>query len=121
MARLLVVDDDELVRGVIGTALGQVHAVECVSDGNAALEIIEKGTPIDLLLTDIKLPGLHGFALARIAQRRLPDLKVLYISGYPEELKEYVGARLGPVLEKPIRVAELARTIEDALAEPRAQ
>jgi CheY-like chemotaxis protein len=121
MARLLVVDDDELVCGVIGSALGEVHDVDCVLTGNSALEIIEKGTPIDVLLTDIKLPGLHGFALARIAQRRLPNLKVLYISGYPEELNQYVGARLGPVLEKPVRAAELFRIIEDLLTGPGAQ
>jgi CheY-like chemotaxis protein len=121
MARLLVVDDDELVCSVIGATLGEVHDVDCVLTGNAALEIIEKGTPIDVFLTDIKLPGLHGFALARIARRRLPNLKVLYISGYPEELKQYVGARLGPVLEKPVRAAELVRTIEDLLSGPWAQ
>jgi CheY-like chemotaxis protein len=105
----------------LAPSLREVHAVDCVSNGNAALEIIEKSIPIDLLVTDIKLPGLHGFALARIAQRRLPNLKVLYISGYPEELTQYVGAKLGPVLEKPIRAAELVRTIEDVLAGPSAQ
>lgn len=121
MARLLAVDDDDLVLNAIRATFAGKHHVNCVSTGIGALEIIEKGSPIELLLTDIKLPGLHGFALARIARRRLPDLKVVYISGYLAELEEYVGARFGPVVEKPIRVADLVRIVDDALSALSAQ
>ena len=120
-ARLLVVDDDANVLEALCNMLSAAHAVERASDGFAALDIIEKDAPLDLLLTDIKMPGMHGFALARMAVARRPQLKVLYISGHLGEIGANNAAKFGPVLEKPIRAAELLRAIDQALAAPPAR
>lgn len=75
--------------------------------------------PVDLLLTDVRMPGLGGFELAARLRERRPGLRVLYVSGYaggsPAARSE--GALL---LAKPFRARELAETVRHALAEPRA-
>jgi DNA-binding NtrC family response regulator len=96
MAKLLVVDDDTDVLEALCNMLNAAHAVERASDGFAALKIIEKDAPFDLLLTDIKMAGKHGFALARMAVARRPELRVLYISGHLGEIGADDAAKFGP-------------------------
>jgi CheY-like chemotaxis protein len=117
LATLLVVDDDPDVLDALCSMLEPAHRVERASNGVAALNIIENGAPIDLLLTDAMMPGLHGFALACMARVRRPERRVLYISGKLETMSlNDTGAQFGPVLLKPIRIAELLRAVDEALA-----
>jgi CheY-like chemotaxis protein len=121
MARVLIVDDDANIIGVLCATLVRAgHSVERASSGHEALEIIEKGAAVDLLLTDVKMPWLHGFALARMARMRRPRLRVIYITGDPAaaEIKADDGAKLGPVLPKTISSGDLLNAIEKALASP---
>jgi CheY-like chemotaxis protein len=81
---ILIVDDDELVlplaKGLI-ESLG--YRVLSVSNGREALEILRQDTPIDLLFTDVVMPGaMSGLQLVEEARRLRPGLKVLYTSGY---------------------------------------
>jgi DNA-binding NtrC family response regulator len=120
MAFVLVVDDDADVLDSVCASLGALgYTVECVSSGLAALDVLDdRSKEIDLLLTDVVMPGLHGFNLSRMARLRRPDLRVLYMSGYTdfERILEDTGPRFGKLLQKPFRPADLGREIETALA-----
>src|SRR4051794_30981054 len=80
---ILTVDDDPDVRRFARVALADAgfRVLEAVS-GEAALRLLDEETAIDLLLTDMVMPGLNGLDLAREARRRCPEIKVLFASGY---------------------------------------
>jgi len=83
---VLVVDDDELVRLSATTLIERLgYRVVPAGSGPEALEVLRQGTPIDLMFTDVFMPGgLHGPQLVAAARRLRPDLKILYTSGYFE-------------------------------------
>jgi signal transduction histidine kinase/CHASE3 domain sensor protein len=116
---ILVVEDDPLVRSYVTTQLSKLgYSVESAPDADEALEILEGLREVDLLLTDVILPGtVNGPQLAEIAARRQPSIKVLFTSGYTENAIIDQG-RLDPgvlLLAKPYRVFELARMVRLAL------
>lgn len=119
-ASVLVVEDDADVRIVVVrqlTALG--YRVIEAKDGKAALELLRRDQPVDLLFTDMVMPGgISGLDLANQAQGVRPALKVLFTSGYTEMAMASsirVG-KLGNLLSKPYRQQDLARKVRDALA-----
>jgi CheY-like chemotaxis protein len=117
-SRLLLVDDDEAVRSVIAEILRRAgHQVTVVPDAKAALEAagsIDGG--LQLLVTDVVMPGMSGLELSRELQSRTPELKVLFFSGYPgrdlEALTETPGA---DYLAKPVSPTELLSRIDQLL------
>ena len=113
-AAILVVDDDEAFCYVAAKVLRQAgYRVSVAPDHRLALEILDSAEPIDLLITDIVMPGhVNGFALARMARMRRLDLKVLYMSGYEVPGNE----AFGKILRKPIPVEMLAVEASLALA-----
>jgi CheY-like chemotaxis protein len=115
---VLTVEDDPDIRELAVTMLAELgYKVTAASDGIAALRIIEQDPTIDLLFTDIVMPGgLDGFALAREALQARPDMKVLFTSGY--SASALTGARPagGRLIRKPYRHADLAREISAILA-----
>jgi PAS domain S-box-containing protein len=118
---ILVVEDDPLVRSYVTTQLGKLgYSVESAPDADEALEILDGLGAVDLLLTDVILPGaVNGPQLAEIATRRQPSIKVLFTSGYTENAVIDHG-HLDPgvlLLAKPYRVVELARMVRLALDE----
>jgi signal transduction histidine kinase len=120
---VLVVEDDELVRRY---ACGELRAlgytVLDADSGAAALAVIERRGDIDLLFTDVVMPGgLSGRELADAAARLRPALKVLYTSGYTENAIVHHGRLDAGVmlLAKPYRRAELAKAVREALAPAR--
>jgi two-component system, cell cycle response regulator CpdR len=118
MGFVLVVDDDaELLNGICAVLAGAGHAVERADGGFGALEILDQGKPLDLLLTDVMMPGLHGLALARMAVLRRPKIKVLYLTGFCElaDGLEH-GPRYGKMLHKPLLPDDLRREVDEALA-----
>jgi CheY-like chemotaxis protein len=85
--RVLVVDDDPDMRDIIQAILEQERIeATIVADGFEALSILA-ATGADLLLTDIRMPGLDGFELAKRARAVHPDLCVLFMSGYASEYR----------------------------------
>ena len=119
---ILVVEDDELLRGNVErqlTSLG--YRVITSANGVEALDIIRTGVPIDLLFTDVIMPGgFNGPALAKAARALLPSLRLLYTSGYTENAIVSQG-RLdagAPLLNKPYVRAQLALKVRDVLAGP---
>jgi CheY-like chemotaxis protein len=114
---ILLVDDDEEVLAYVSDLLTD-HGYEVIPAASpaTALAIIGAGRKIDLLLTDVRMPGsLDGFALARAAKAQLPDLGVVYVSGWIETLPALDDYVLGPLLTKPFRTEMLVRAIEQSL------
>jgi CheY-like chemotaxis protein len=117
---ILVVEDDEPIRQLILRQLGQLgFRVMAAANAGNALDIIDQDGPLDLLLTDVMLPGeMTGKQLADEAIQRRPALKVIYMSGYTENAIVHHG-RLDPgvtLLAKPFRVSELVRTVSSVIA-----
>jgi PAS domain S-box-containing protein len=116
---VLVVEDDALVRRYVITQIESLGYVTLeASNAAEALDIIGSATAIDLLFTDVIMPGhMNGRQLADEASRQRPSLKTLYTSGYTENAIVHHG-RLDTgalLLTKPYRKADLARMIRKAL------
>jgi PAS domain S-box-containing protein len=117
---ILVVEDDEAVRSTAVELLGELgYRVLTAKDADAAWAILESGLPIDLLFTDVVMPGkLRSPELARKAQIRLPNLAVLFTSGYTQNAIVH-GGRLDEgveLLSKPYSREELAHKVRQVLA-----
>jgi nitrogen-specific signal transduction histidine kinase/ActR/RegA family two-component response regulator len=111
---VLVVEDEPVVRGVILEMLGEqgYRTLEAI-DGPSGLRILRTGERIDLLVTDVGLPGMNGRQLADQARETRPDLKVLFITGYAESVAIADGF-LQPGMEmitKPFDLDNLSRRI----------
>jgi CheY-like chemotaxis protein len=115
---VLVVEDDADVRRFICETLRDLHyAVREAVDAASALAVIDSAEKIDLLLTDVILPGPNGRALANQALARRPGLKVLFMTGYSRNAIVHHG-RLDPgveVIHKPLTQAALAAKVRDVL------
>jgi CheY-like chemotaxis protein len=115
LADILVVDDTPDIGEAYGAALRKAgYRVHVASDHAGALELIEREKHIDLLCTDVVMPeGLGGVALARLAQLRLPHLKVMYITGY--DIPSLAGQSDLCLLRKPLSGESLVRGVEGLL------
>ena len=116
--RILVVEDDDLVRDYVITQLHTLGYVTLAARNAAeALAIVEADTAFDLLFTDVIMPGeMNGRQLADEIRKRRPTLRILFTSGYTENAIIHHG-RLDPgvlLLAKPYRRSDLARMIRTA-------
>ena len=117
---VLVVEDEAVVRGLIVEVLNELgyQAIEA-PDGPKGLEILQSGRRIDLLVTDIGLPGLNGRQVADAARVVRPDLKVLFMTGYAENAALASGF-LEPgmaMITKPFAMDVLANRIREIVEE----
>jgi CheY-like chemotaxis protein len=117
---ILIVEDDVLLRTYVVTQVQDLgYLTFAASNAGEALTIIGGGKKIDLLFTDLVMPGsINGRQLAVEALRRWPSLRVLYTSGYAEGDPIHQGSLDAGILllAKPYRKAELAKMIRAALA-----
>ena len=116
---ILIVEDDDDVRAYLTDALrGLGYGVITAPSGTLALGILARDNlRIDLMLTDVVMPGMTGRELAREASRLRPELPVIYMTGYSRNAVTHHG-RLDPnldVLHKPVTQSELAIRIREAL------
>jgi PAS domain S-box-containing protein len=114
---VLLVEDDAGVRTVAENLLLELGCrVETAGDGPTALARLQAGSPVDLLLTDIVMPGgMSGVELAAEARRLKPELRVLLSTGYAEGKLEAAEAADLPVLQKPYQAEELSQAVRRAL------
>lgn len=120
-ATVLVVEDNASVREMVVNALSSLgYRILQAGDAQSALAILERGEPVDLLFTDVVMPGpLASRELARRAREIDPSIAVLFTSGYARNAITRDG-RLEPdvnLLSKPYRIQELAATIAALLAQ----
>jgi two-component system, cell cycle sensor histidine kinase and response regulator CckA len=107
---VLLVEDEPMVRSVAERALiRHGYTVITADNGEDALEIISRNEPIDLLISDVVMPGMDGPTMVRKARESRPDLKILFMSGYAEEqLRKSIDIENVAFLPKPFSVTELA-------------
>lgn len=117
---VLLVEDDAFVRAFATMCLESFgYTVIVAVDGHEALARLNEGLKIDLLFSDVVMPGgISGIDLAQRARELRPGLKVLLTSGYSAEALAPAGDRYGAPLKKPYRKAELARRLRDTLDKP---
>ena len=101
--RLLLVDDDPLVRELVGEQLRCAgFSVTTCGEGRTAIERLDSGLPFDLLLTDFAMPEMNGVSLAHEARKRRPNLPVVVLTGYTSEAADAAGDADFALLRKPI-------------------
>jgi signal transduction histidine kinase/ActR/RegA family two-component response regulator len=112
---ILLVDDDSAVREITRALIDEAgfDVVEAGS-GGAALEILDRGQAVDLMMVDFAMPGMNGVEVARAAHARRPSLPLLFVTGHADltALKEVGEDR---IVQKPFRQDELRQKIERAL------
>ena len=119
--RVLVVEDDAAVRMLVREALKELHydAVE-FADPLAAVSYLASGERIDLMISDVGLPGMNGRELAETARAHRPDLPILFITGYAENAAiraGFLGANMSMVT-KPFSLDELAAKVSQMIISP---
>jgi CheY-like chemotaxis protein len=116
--RILLVEDEWLILDVAAAELEDAgFDVLTARDGDAALALLEGGAEVDLLFTDIRMPGqLDGWALARAARALRPDLPVAFASGYSREEPEVENA---VYFKKPYRTADIIVALGKLLGQGR--
>jgi signal transduction histidine kinase len=115
---VLVVEDDPDVRAYVVETLSALnYGVREAADADAALSILNEAGPVDLLLTDVVMPGMNGRGLAEAGRLRRPGLKVLYMTGYSRNAIVHQG-RLDPgvsLMQKPFSQDVLAMRVRTIL------
>jgi PAS domain S-box-containing protein len=116
--RVLVVEDEEVVRGLVQQMLvGQGYEVLVAEDGEEALAMAGRNT-IDVLLTDLTMPNVGGREVAERLRESQPGLKVIYMSGYAEDLPSGALPPSTSFIGKPFTFAELTETVKTLIARP---
>ena len=115
---VLLVEDDPSVRLLVREVLAELGytALEA-ADAQSALQLLGGGHTIDLMITDVGLPGMNGRQLAELARQSLPDLPILFVTGYAESATERSGF-LGPnmhMITKPFQIERLSAKISEML------
>lgn len=122
---VMVIDDEQTLRMLVADVLGEAgYCVVQAADGPSALRLLQSDRRIDLLVSDVGLPGgLNGRQVADAARETRPDLKVLFITGYAENAAAVGDGDLAPgmeVMTKPFGMAELTRRVRQMLLSPAA-
>ncbi len=116
---ILLVEDEDSVRKIVKLSLEKqgCRVIECATP-ESAIDVIDNHSSIDLLVTDVIMPNMRGPELARALRQSLPELRVLYMSGYADESIGLKSA-LRPsddFLQKPFSPSELVRRVSQLLA-----
>jgi CheY-like chemotaxis protein len=116
--RIIYVEDDPLVAFPIEMMLQEAgYVVQTFATGEAALAELRNGAKLDLLLTDVRLPGgLDGWAIAERARELLPDLPVIYASGDSAKEWKDKGVPGSTMLAKPFSFAMALRAVSQVLS-----
>ena len=117
--RILVVDDEEVVRLSHIRTLASIHCnVEVVKDGAEALRVMEK-RPADVVLLDLRMPGMDGMSVLKSIKQRWPETEVVIITGYPniETAKEAVRLGAYDYLAKPVGPDEVINVANGAMTQ----
>lgn len=121
MARILVVDDDPMMRDLVTlVAEKDGHEIFSAEDGVKATLVL-RAQPVELIITDIMMPGMDGFGVVQVAKEVQPDARIIVASGVsekvPEHLTEVAFRKLGVdrFIPKPYRASQLRAAIREAL------
>jgi len=118
MARILLADDDAATRKLVQRALAMDgHDVIVTQDGAEALEKLQGPARIELLISDIQMPGVDGIELAEKGMKASPRLRVILMSGFAGELDraEHLRSRIARVIAKPFTLDAMRAAVKGAL------
>jgi CheY-like chemotaxis protein len=119
LARILLVDDEEPVRGFLKRGLElDGHTITTAVDGSDGLDqLTAAGGAFDVLVTDIRMPIMDGIALALAAKRDYPDLLIILMTGYAEQRERAKGleAIVEDVLAKPFSLGDIREAVSSVL------
>ena len=118
--RILIVDDEQGVRDLLARALSTgEYDVDVAPEGRTAVEQL-RTVEYDLLITDLKMPGMDGLSVIREARRMYPELPVIIITGYSTEASAIEAINLGVsgYITKPFRIPRILAAAQKALGEP---
>jgi CheY-like chemotaxis protein len=103
--KILVVEDDPFIRDMAVTELEDAgYQVMEAASGGQALRLLQAGIAVDALLTDVRMPEATGWEVARAYRERFPELPVLYVTGYAEQMQPVTG---GIILSKPYKMSQV--------------
>ena len=120
MARILLADDDQATRDLVKRALvADGHSVEVTQDGSEAIEQLTSGAArgAELLISDVQMPSLDGISLAEKAIAFDPSLRLILMSGFPEQLeraRRLRAAKLGTIT-KPFSLEQIRALVKSIL------
>ena len=118
MTRILIIDDDPDIRGVLADLLALAHQVVIASNGVDAIELIRSGERFDVILSDVMMPRLDGVQLYRDVLELAPDQaqRIAFMSSGDQlaEIHDQLGSDR-PYLEKPFDLSQLRRLVDDVL------
>jgi two-component system cell cycle response regulator CpdR len=119
LARILVVDDEEAIRGLVARALAQDgHEIVTAEDGAEALDLLTRRPGgFDLLVADIRMPVMDGIALALATARDLPDVIILLMTAYADQRERASGLDrlIHGVITKPFSLDAIRAAVAGAL------
>jgi CheY-like chemotaxis protein len=117
--RVLVVDDEEMVRRVVVRALlAAGHTVEDATTAQAALDLLASGRDYDLIVSDVVMPVIGGLELARRVRAQRPEARFLFVSGYSDTPGVDEAAGRTGLLSKPFTPAQLYASIAKLVERP---
>ena len=115
MGTVLVADDDRDAREVMAELLKETgYSVVSVDTVKQVLELLDERDDIDVVVSDIRMPEYDGFDLVRVLRTRMPQLPIVLVTGLPIGDDDVVP-RDAVIVQKPVRVEELQRAIQDAI------
>jgi len=119
MARILIAEDDDAVRGLVTRALVEDgHELTTTTDGAQALEALQQQDgKFDLLVADVKMPVMDGVALALAAARDRPEMPIMLMTGYADQRERAHGldALVHDVIAKPFSTEQIKGAVREAL------
>jgi CheY-like chemotaxis protein len=122
-ANILIAEDEEPLRDLVARALiEQGHRVMATADGTEALEALQSSDgDFDVLLADIKMPGMDGIALALAVARDFPKIPILLMTGYADQRERAAGIEslICDGVAKPIKMVEIRSAVASAIAQSR--
>ena len=121
MAKILVAEDDAVIRELVVRSLNEDgHELTMASDGAAALDALNRyNGKFDLLLTDVKMPDVDGIALALADGRDHPDIAIMLMTGFADqrERTHELDALVHDVIAKPFSVDQIKGAVREALVQ----
>ena len=121
MAKILIAEDDDMIRELVVRALHEDgHELTAADDGAAALDALNRNNgDFDLLLTDVKMPVMDGIALALTVGRDHPDMAIMLMTGFSDQRERAHGldALVHDVIAKPFSVDQIKGAVREALVQ----
>lgn len=113
---ILIVEDDTVVlKAICAMAEGIGYQAIEARDGGEAIDLLSRTPTIQLILTDVVMPGINGIELAQIVNRDYPDIPLIMMTGHTLDEQEAIEQNAAAFLNKPLSLAELAATFKSLL------